>query len=260
MISNHMSTYIYSWNANSEGAAQLKDTMGIKKIKHTQSRFKGGPKKRVINWGSTRLPEEIMKCNVINHPDKIREVANKLDFFRKMGVNNEVLVPWTEDFDTAVRWISEGHVVVARTILNGHSGAGIVLMDHDNPNSWPRAPLYTKYVKKTEEYRIHIAFGEIIDFQRKTLSKRKAESGEDINWKIRNLDNGFIYQRGGVDPHPSILDAAKGAMTTCELDFGGVDIVWNQRANRPYVLEINTAPGITGTTVENYARALKERA
>lgn len=253
-----MPTWIYSHNPNSEGANLLKDAMDIKKIKHEGSRFIGGPRKRVINWGASRVSREIEKCQVLNQPEYVRSASNKLDFFNKIGVDHADLLPdFTTSFDRAVEWVGAGNIVVARTILNGHSGAGIVLMESSRPNDFVRAPLYTKYVKKTEEYRVHVVGTEVIDYQRKTLSKTKAESGEEVNWKIRNLDNGFIYQRGGVNPHQSVLDAAVSVLRASQLEFGAVDIVWNSRQERGYVLEINTAPGITGTTVQSYATALR---
>jgi hypothetical protein len=40
-----------------------------------------------------------------------------------------------------------------------------------------------------------------------------------------------------------------------ELDFGAVDLIWNENQNVVYVLEVNTAPGMEGTTLENYCDA-----
>lgn len=256
-----MPTYIYSWNAHSEGAIALKDAMGITKIKNENSRFVGSQRKRVINWGSSQVSPEVAKCNIINKPEVVRIASNKLDFFRKVSEhNNDILPPWTVDQAEAIRWCAEGKVVVARTILNGHSGSGIVIMDRDHPDGFVRAPLYTEYVKKTEEYRIHVVGNEIIDQQRKVLSKQKADSGDDINWKIRNLANGFIYQRENIRPPDEVRTAAIEAIRHSGLDFGAVDIVYNDKRKgvKAFVLEVNTAPGLTGTTVQNYARALAQ--
>ena len=40
------------------------------------------------------------------------------------------------------------------------------------------------------------------------------------------------------------------------LKFGAVDLIWNELENKSYVLEINTAPGLTGATLEKYAQAI----
>jgi hypothetical protein len=256
--------FIYSWNAHSEGATALKDAIpALKKIKHENSRFRGSPKKVVINWGSSTLPEEVLKSKVLNHPSLVVLCSNKLNFFRKVTENNpELLPPWTEDFNEAISWVRDGNLVCARTILNGHSANGLVIMKPDDPTTFVRAPLYTQYIKKNEEYRVHIVKGEVIDIQRKVLSRAKAEAhaetGEEINWQVRNHDNGFIYQRDNIDPNPDVERAAIEAMSIIGLDFGAVDVIYNRHHNRAYVLEINTAPGLTGTTVINYAEALKD--
>lgn len=258
-----MPTWIYSWNFNSEGANLLKDAMGIRKIRHENSRFVGGPNKRVINWGSSQLPQQVLRCKVVNTPTAVSLCSNKRTFFRHIAQHdNDLLPPWTEDFNQATAWVAEGHVVCARTVLSGHSAQGLVLMERDNPDGFVRAPLYTKYVKKEEEYRLHIINGEVVDTQRKTLRRERAEEaangGPPVNFKIRNLDNGFIYQREGVRPDDGVVRAARAAMAAVGLDFGAVDVIWNRKQKKAYVLEINTAPGITGTTVQSYAEALRE--
>ena len=45
-------------------------------------------------------------------------------------------------------------------------------------------------------------------------------------------------------------------MRALGLDFGAVDIVIN-RDNQPVILEVNAAPGIQGTTLENYKKAVQ---
>jgi D-alanine-D-alanine ligase-like ATP-grasp enzyme len=42
------------------------------------------------------------------------------------------------------------------------------------------------------------------------------------------------------------------------LDFGAADVLFNARRNQAYVLEVNTAPGLEGQTVNDYAEAFKE--
>jgi D-alanine-D-alanine ligase-like ATP-grasp enzyme len=40
------------------------------------------------------------------------------------------------------------------------------------------------------------------------------------------------------------------------LHFSAVDVVYNDREKKAYVLEINTAPGVEGQTIQVYADAL----
>lgn len=245
---------IYTWNKVSEGANELAEELGIKKIKHENSNFKGASHKVVLNWGSSSLPDEVLKCRIINRPEIVALCSDKLKFFNK--VSDDILPPWTTSFDTAVAWVAEGHVVCARTILNGHSARGLILMEKNDPSTFVHAPLYTRYIPKKDEFRIHVVRGNVIDVQRKALKGDRPNPDAPINWRVRNLDNGFIYQRENIVVADAVKEVAIRAVKEAGLDFGAVDVVVNTKDQKPYVLEVNTAPGITGTTVSNYAKAL----
>jgi glutathione synthase/RimK-type ligase-like ATP-grasp enzyme len=64
-----------------------------------------------------------------------------------------------------------------------------------------------------------------------------------------------------VEEWPGLRQLQEAAIRTVEilgLDFGAVDIIWNKKQDRYYVLEVNTAPGLEGETVVRYANAFKE--
>ena len=46
------------------------------------------------------------------------------------------------------------------------------------------------------------------------------------------------------------------AIKVLGLDFGAVDIIYNKQEDKWYVLEVNTAPGIYGTTLDKYVNAI----
>ncbi len=117
-----MSVNIYSYNPGSQSAASLAKELGILRLKHEGSRFKGRAGKTVINWGASKLPEEVLKCRVINDPKAIALVSNKLTFFKTVGGNN--IPVFTEDMNEALNWIAAGETAVARKVLNGHSAEG----------------------------------------------------------------------------------------------------------------------------------------
>jgi glutathione synthase/RimK-type ligase-like ATP-grasp enzyme len=160
-------------------------------------------------------------------------------------------VPFTSSYDGALHWIEEGETVVCRTVLNGHSGKGIVIAE--TVDELVDAPLYTKYIKKKSEWRVHIFNGQVIDIQRKVRNN----DVEEVNWRVRNHANGFIYQRNNLAPPDCVLKAAVGAMNLTLLDFGAVDVIYNEHYDKAYVLEINCAPGLEGTTVERYVEAFR---
>lgn len=120
------------------------------------------------------------------------------------------------------------------------------------------APLYVKYIKKQQEYRVHVFNGSVIDVQRKM--RRTDTPDEDVNWQVRNHSNGFIFGREGVELSPTALTMCVASVQALGLDFGAVDMIHNERSDTYYVLEVNTACGLTGTTLEKYKTAILEYA
>lgn len=245
--------WIYSHNPNSESAKALKEALGIRKIKNEGSRFKGKQDKLVINWGSSAPIEEVVKCNILNSPHAIRKAVNKLQAFKTLSEGVDI-PEWTESQQEACKWLEDGCTVVARTVVEGFGGEGIVLVE--NGAELPVAPLYTKYIPKTEEYRVHVFKDEAFFVQRKARKKEVPDA--QVNWKIRNLAGGFIFANQDVDVPNEAKEAAVKAVKLLGLDFGAVDIIWNKKRDKYYILEINTAPGLAGSTLEKYAEQFRK--
>jgi hypothetical protein len=75
---------------------------------------------------------------------------------------------------------------------------------------------------------------------------------------IRSHSNGWVFCREDVEISPMLIATARGAVEALGLDFGAVDIIYNQHENQYYVLEVNTAPGLEGQSVVDYTRAINE--
>lgn len=251
-----MSVMIYPHNANSNSARQLAQALGVKRIsKGPHSKFVGALDKIVINWGSSSSTKELDKCVVINRPEFVAYTTNKLSCFKVLRNNNIFIPPFTEDQQVAIGWVNEGKTVVARHILNGSGGEGIELLN--GLNDFPCiAPLYTMYIKKKQEYRIHIINGQVIKVQRKARDTTVPDN--EVNWKIRNHGNGFVFiQDDGPVPNDVILKAIQ-AVSALGLTFGAVDVIYNEGRQMAYVLEVNTAPGLEGQTIDAYANGFRD--
>lgn len=248
-------TWVYPYKAGSHSARELAQALGVRRISHRNSTFRGNPTKLIINWGATRLPEEVAKCQVVNAPENVRRASDKLQFFQNADCRKP---SWTTDWRVAMEMCATNEsTVVVRNVLNGHSGEGIVLVE---PGEFmpEDAPLYTEYVPKRHEYRVHVFNGQVIDVQRK--ARRHDVADADVNWKVRNNANGFIFARNGDalgDVPDDVLRQATDAVTSLNLHFGAADVIFNERQSLAYVLEVNTAPGLVGTTLENYVRAFQ---
>lgn len=211
----------------------------------------------VLNWGNSQREQRMATLHPsqwLNHPEHVRWFSNKLNFFQHAErVVPDYLVPFTDDGTEAARWTQLGRMVLARTKLTGHSGDGIEIIQGSN---MIHAPLYTQYIPKRREYRIHF-FKQAGGYEFFTQQKRRRREVPDaeVNWTIRNHDNGFIYAIDHVDridDQHGIWDAIRTAAGG--LDFGAVDIIEGNSkagpfANRLVMLEVNTACGIESPTL-----------
>lgn len=242
-----MKTFLFPYMKGSKGAKALAAALGIKRIKLENSKFKPNANKLVINWGSSKIPANYEKCKeVLNF--SVGKVSNKLTFFNMIH-DKPYCIPYASTLEWATELFSKkGDKVVCRTILNGHSGNGIIIAN--SPDELVECKLYTKYIPKKEEYRIHVFEGKSFWVQRKAR-KREVEDN-NVNWQVRNNKNGFVYQATDVVVPPSVIECAEDVVTTCNLKFGAVDVIWNDKTQKAYVLEINSAPGLHGRTLEAY--------
>lgn len=201
----------------------------------------------IINWGRK---QDVLR-QAINYNSAI--ASDKVACFNHLAEHAISAPDSTTSKQVAQEWTDEGSIVVCRTLAKASSGRGIVLAH--TSEEVVDAPLYTRYVKKSDEYRLHVFDGQVIDLQRKA---RNTDVPDDhVNWQIRTHDNGFIYMREGVEVPEEVNQLAIQAVRACNLNFGAVDIIHNKHYDSWYVLEINTAPGLTGATVESYATAIE---
>jgi hypothetical protein len=245
-----MRLWVYSGRP-SEGAAYLAAEDGFKRSR-TGHYIKHGDV--VVNWGTTRhIPGSPVAKKVLNKPDCVTKAINKRTTFQILAGANVSVVPWTANKAIAKEWLDNGYVVVVRKTLTGHEGSGIVIVEQ--VQDLIDAPLYTRYIDKVREFRVHATQFGVIDTQWKVRDPQR----EVISWKVRSYKNGFIFQRKGVNPNAHRDALAIQAVKALGLDFGGLDIIEDKQGNF-YVVEVNTAPGIEGTTVGRYAAALKQLA
>ena len=236
-----MAIKIYPYKQGSRSARALADALGGRVLRLQGSAYRYNPRNTHINWGNSGangFP------NVLNAVNNVIVASNKLLAFELMQEGG-VQIPefWTQMEEIP----DDAFPIVCRTLLNSHSGRGIVIAN--NREELVNAPLYVKYMKKRDEYRIHVGRMGIIAIQRKAIPN----GTEPIDTRIRNHHNGYVFVRGDVNPPASVLEQATLAIEALGLDFGAVDIIWNNHHQRATVLEVNTAPGLCGTTITDYA-------
>jgi len=215
---------------------------------------------------------------VLNRPNGVKNAVNKL---KTLSILTEANVPtliYTDNKDDVYRYIKSyinetdsntndhgcflTNKIVCRTLLSSSGGRGIVLAD--KAEEVVDAPLYTVYYKKNKEYRYHVIDGKVVDVQqKKRLSQVELEARGFTSRPssyIRNTANGYIYAREGVERYDCISKVAISAVKALGLTFGAVDILANVKDNEVVdccVCEVNTAPGLTGTTLDLYKDAFE---
>jgi glutathione synthase/RimK-type ligase-like ATP-grasp enzyme len=206
---------------------------------------------KVINWGNSKFPLWPLNYTAFNDPSDVMYSVNKLEAFKRFELCGVSHPEWSTELAPVIEWMKNGDIVLCRHYLNAFGGKGIELIDVNKGDKLPPARLYVKYKKKKTEFRVHVFNGEVIDVQQK--KRRKGFEGRDN--QIRNYANGWVYCRDDIEVPAMVTSEAIKAVNCLGLCFGAADVIWNDKEQRAYVLEVNTAPGLEGTTLENYANA-----
>lgn len=243
---------IIPYKMGSKSARELARALGVLRI-----RTPGYVQKRtdfIVNWGASD-PNVLgmFYRQWLNLPHAVEKAANKLWTLQALQQASVPCPEFTTNQMEAFGWAEDVKVVVRHT-LTGHSGQGIEIVRPEH-NCMPLAPLYTKYFKKQQEYRVHVFNGRVIDV---TQKKRPSDYLEDDghNPLIRNHSNGWIFCRTDVVAPACVLDSSIRAVACLGLDFGAVDIGFNTDTGQCAVFEVNSAPGLENTTLDRYVEAL----
>ena len=260
-----MDIFVWPYKSASQSAKDLARTLNTSTIKRQGSTVVDKTNRLIINWGdSSRCPYR--QAKVLNAPSKVALAVNKLLFFNRISNRNStknsndssiVNIPEYSDYFNSVvsTWLTSGNKVCARSILNGNSGQGLTITNvrQDIPRD---APLYTKYIPKSAEYRIHIINGIIVEAQKKVWPSTRPSTGVDFTQ--RNYNDGFVFQSCKLgDVSFLIYRQALNAVAALELDFAGVDVIMGTDG-KAYVLEVNTAPGIEGKDLTIYSSSFRD--
>lgn len=199
----------------------------------------------LVNWGCSRsyVPPHINSCA------GVFTAVNKLRTF-------EVLAGSVRTPVSATALLSERNesdrIWLARTDLTGSGGGGIVVVRPGD--EWPDAPLYVQYIPKLVEFRVHVfrILNETRTLVRQKLRRNGIEQTAD-QALIRNHDNGWVFGlvRDEVGAMAAEAEAEK-ALDAVGLDFAAVDVIIGKEDGLPYVLELNTAPGLEAQPVIDF--------
>lgn len=214
--------------------------------------------KRLANELSTELgynvyrvlPDRIRGRRAVSFPSGIDKVS-QFSAFSSQDISRPRHAVRGQDIRDV---LGDPKRIVCRSLLNSSSGKGITIIERGQ--DLPNVPLYTEYIPKKKEFRVHVYNNRVIDFAEKR-KRRDHEGNRDT--QVRNLANGYVFCRDDVVLPSDVLDLAVAAVNAIGRTQGAVDIIWNEKLNKSFVLEVNSNPGMEGTTLKKYVAAIKEQ-
>ena len=114
------------------------------------------------------------------------DCKDKLYQYQWFEANRVPGLPFTTITSVVSQWLAEGATVFARTLTKASEGKGIILLE--TGSDVVSAPVYTKYLKKKREFRVHVYDETVVS----VLEKRK-KKGIEGDSKIRNTANGYVF-------------------------------------------------------------------
>lgn len=221
----------------SDSAKELATYLNVKRLKQ-QTSFRPRPSDVIINWG---MPKVKLNANYLNPLASVSISTCKLKTLRALESASVPTPEFSTTKPTEGKW-------VARTQLNSHSGQGAVVAD---AAELPDAPLYTKYIQKDAEYRVIVVGNQAVDVKQKL--KRRDFEGERTPY-IWSCDNGYVFAREVTIPD-NLSELGISAIQALGLSYGAVDII--AKNGEFYVLECNSAFGLSGQTIQLVGDAIK---
>lgn len=219
------------------------------------SRYRSRVGDIVVNYGNRRYNDSFFGgATVLNSVVALNRAANKVAAFNALRLAEVKTVEYTTDRELALNW-NQNEIVYERGTLTGHSGEGITVR-------LPRegiadAPLYTKGIQgPRREWRVHVFEG-VITYVQKKIRRNGYRDLSTYREDVRNHHTGWVYSSNFQDAPPDqVLIQAHKAVSALGLNFGAVDLI--SKNTNAWVLEVNTAPGLTGTTLETYTHNIVE--
>lgn len=205
----------------------------------------------IINWGA--LLPELDDMKVLNHIDSWDDKLQELRLLRAKGI----AVPDHNDGNGYVwqRLVDAGFLPRHAD----HTGGIDLLNVTRNPDYWVRK------MEFTNEYRIHSFDGKSIRAGIKVVREGFALTTEGA-WRpnanlahpwIKSWDGGWRISYKNFRSTVPMRNLAHKAVGALKLTFGAVDMA-ETVDGKLFVLEVNRAPGVEGTTIEAYADTINK--
>ncbi len=202
----------------------------------------------LIRWGATR-GVALKPKSVINSKKAIQLSSDKLAslaYLRSRGVPVPVCSRLTE-YNIA----GFNFPALARNVQH-REGLDIILclQEQDAWRALHSRDYLVQYIPTRCEYRVHVIQGRAVKVSQKVLTVQD----DYCSW-MRNFRTGHTFRIPTVALAPWAELTAIHAVSCLGLNFGAVDVIISD-SGQPFILEINTAPGLIDKGVWLYAQQL----
>jgi len=235
---------------------------------------------------------------VLNHPDKIRANRNKYTTLLTLAKKKDMVAPAVTANEVGAELDKKKSSIalplVGRTNYHqGGKGFWLCLTKSQVANAISEgAQYFQNYIDIQDEYRIHVANGKVIYAQKKVkrsnveeayreqhaekianiavkndrkLDKdtldyvlgRLAKENSDVDMIVRSNRRGWKFSHV-KSPGSALEKLAIDALEAVGLDFGAVDCCTTEDG-KLMIIEINSGPGLDGTTFKTYAEMFEKR-
>lgn len=204
----------------------------------------------LIRWG-THQRIRYVPNNILNRAAAIQNAVDKRGALLMMR-EHHVNTPRVFDPETALQLPADVFPLLGRNLQHrGGTDIHLCLQRSDVLRAIDDGTeFFTNYIPTNREFRVHVFQDEALKVSEKVLT----EPANQLNTWIRNRNNGFTFRNVREIPDrvlAAVKNQAIAAVEALGLDFGAVDVILGDDTF-PYVLEVNTAPGLEGDTLRRY--------
>lgn len=288
-------TYIYYSGPTDDTGGRLAAAIGAQ---HGKTKPAGTKAKIVIGWGcKTKDKVNMTHHTVLNHPDKIRTNRNKfesLSLLKRAGVPVADFI----DASGVMAALDNSRSAINLPLVGRkkyHQGGKdfwtCLTSGQVRKAINQEAGYFQNYLDIVDEFRLHVFQGKVINMQKKVeRSNMTAAYKEQHGSRIANIagKNNVNLDKQTMDyvldnlgkreerpdqiiksntrgwkfsqiktAQADLKKAAIDAVKAIGLDFGAVDCCITE-GGQAYVIEVNTGPGLQGTSFDAYVVAFKD--
>ncbi len=194
-----------------------------------------------IRYGSTRDSSAML---VINSAEAVRLSSHKANAIARLRENGLPVPNFSRDPGDLA------YPILCRKFYHTRGNDVLLATGPEDTPTLQQCDYYLEFLTKESEYRLHVINNRVVS------SSVKADGNRDaICW---NYKTGWRFKLIKSDDPvlASLKKLAIKSVASLGLDFGAVDIII--AGGSPYVLEVNTAPGLIERRAEIYARKIGE--